>query len=193
MASSLLNKLKEINIKTNITVGEYNLNVFKQLESKDVERYLDFIKNNYEIVKHFDNSSITEKNLSSGVISILLILDSLINEEKDIFSLKIKFFNLIDILDKEIKENIYNAYILSGLYFIYKEFEGSDLLKIKKSLIKYLINIGLIEEGIWGLKLNLNILEDFVKNLDGQKLEKIFIKNKPIPRSDLDILFKNKK
>jgi hypothetical protein len=190
MTNNILEKLRDLKIETLKLESDYNLNFFEKLEKVCSEKYLDFVKNNYEVLKYFNDYIFNQDNLLRGVIYILLILDHLLKDEENIFSLKIKFFNILNNLDKEIKENIYTVYLLSGLYFIYKEIEGVYLLGLKKSLIKYFIDIGGIEEGIWGLKLNLNKFEDFVKNLDEQKLEKIFTKNKKVSRANLDLLFK---
>jgi len=190
MTNNILEKLRDLKIETLKLESDYNLNFFEKLEKVCSEKYLDFVKNNYEVLKYFNDYIFNQDNLLRGVICILLILDHLLKDEENIFSLKIKFFNILNNLDKEIKENIYTVYLLSGLYFIYKEIQGVYLLGLKKSLIKYFIDIGGIEEGIWGLKLNLNKFEDFVKNLDEQKLEKIFTKNKKVSRANLDLLFK---
>ncbi len=190
MTNNILEKLRDLKIETLKLESGYNLNFFEKLEKVYSEKYLDFVKNNYEVLKYFNDYIFNQDNLLRGVIYILLILDHLLKGEENIFSLKIKFFNILNNLDKEIKENIYTVYLLSGLYFIYKEIEEVYLLDLKKSLIKYFIDIGGIEEGIWGLKLNLNKFEDFVKNLDEQKLEKIFTKNKKVSRANLDLLFK---
>jgi hypothetical protein len=190
MTNNILEKLKDLKIETLKLESDYNLNFFEKLEKVYLEKYLDFVKNNYEVLKHFNDYILNQDNLLRGIIYILLILDQLLKDEENIFSLKIKFFNILNILDKEIKENIYTVYLLSGLYFIYKKIGGVYLLELKKSLIKYFIDVGGIEESIWGLKLNLNKFEDFVKNLDEQKLEKIFTKNKKVSRANLDLLFK---
>jgi hypothetical protein len=190
MTNNILEKIRDLKIETLKLESGYNLNFFEKLEKVYSEKYLDFVKNNYEVLKYFNDYIFNQDNLLRGVIYILLILDHLLKDEENIFSLKIKFFNILNNLDKEIKKIIYTVYLLSGLYFIYKEIEGVYLLDLKKSLIKYFIDIGGIEEGIWGLKLNLNKFEDFVKNLDEQKLEKIFTKNKKVSRANLDLLFK---
>lgn len=159
---------------------------FNYIDQKEIEAYLNFLKNYHEIEisNIFSNSNLEDNFLKKYTIIYLLIRNFVNSQKLDVVQSKINTLNYLKDLNDDTKNNIIKIYLLSGLYFIYQNLDH-PIINLKKSLIKYFHDLGGFEIGLWGINIKLEVFKEMILI---ENLKKILNKHKKVSWDDLYML-----
>jgi len=192
-----MNVLKNIETleKEFVNLNNLNLNklkeTFSNLSSTEVGVVFDLLKDIDFYRFKIENLNLEENEIGKFLLINLALRNELKSENIEPKNLEVLVIKSLDALESRLKEKILTTYFLKGLHILKREeFYEKEYTeaKYKKFVLKYFHDIGGFQPGLWGIKINYDLYEKFIKEINEKILEKLESKNRILTRSEFIML-----
>ncbi len=181
----ILERLEKLNIEK---IDQERLkNFFSNLTSEEIEVILDLVKNLDFYKIRIENLDIDDEELKKNLIVNLAFRNEAKSISKELIEVERNLLKTINTLPSEIKRKISIAYILKGLHILNLN-KNQEIFKYKKIILKYFHDLGGFKTGLWGIKIDYDLFENIIENINEDLIRKLEAKNRVLNKEEFIML-----
>ena len=155
--------------------------MFGNIPSKEMEVYLDFIKNLEYLHLRIENIELENEELKKYFIIYLSLYNLARAAIENFDEIQFKTLELIKELEGNLKNNVLKAYILFNIYLILQD-KLTTSYKLPRLILKYADEMGGFEISMWGIKAKWDLLFEIFNKISKEDISRFEKKYKNLTK-----------